>query len=78
MSAYCELKDFDWSARVVLASDKISGLRSPLVILKLFLKKQNGDIEEQSIELSSAELSRFLGTLNSAKQKIADLKTDSK
>ena len=74
MSAYCELKDFDWSARVVLASDKISGLRAPLVILKIFLKQPNGEIQEQNVEFSREELGKFIATLNGAKQKIADMK----
>ena len=71
MSSYCELKDFDWSARVVLASDKISGLKQPLVILKLFLQTPMG-LEEKQVEFSQTELHKFLTNLRQAKQKIQD------
>ena len=70
--SYRELKDFDWSARVVLASDKISGLKQPLVILKLFLSNPSGSLEEKQIELSQEELGKFLTNLKAARQKIND------
>lgn len=71
-TCYAELRDFDWSARIVLASDKISGLKQPLVILKLFLEKGSGELEEKEIELSQQELNRLLASLKEAKQKIKE------
>ena len=67
---YAELRDFDWSARIVLASDKISGLKQPLLILKLFLERGGGEIEEKEIELSQQELNHLLASLKEAKQKM--------
>ena len=72
MTSYCELKDFDWSARIVLASDKISGLRDPLVSLKLFLTLPEGHIEEKDIELSVSDVNTLLSNLKAAKIKIRD------
>ena len=72
MTSYCELKDFDWSARVMIASDKISGLRAPIVLLKLFLSLPNGAIEEKNLELSQTELNSLLIDLKQAKQKIRE------
>ena len=69
---YAELRDFDWSARIVLASDKISGLKQPLVILKLFLDKGDGELEEKEIELSKQELNSLLTSLKQARQKIKE------
>ena len=69
---YAELRDFDWSARIVLASDKISGLKQPLLILKLFLERGGGEIEEKEIELSQQELNHLLASLKEAKQKIKE------
>lgn len=65
-NSYAELRDFDWSARIVLASDKISGLKQPLVILKLFLQT-GSSITEKEIELSQQELNNLLETLTQAK-----------
>ena len=72
-NSYAELRDFDWSARIVLASDKISGLKQPLVILKLFLQTGSGEITEKEIELSQQELNNLLETLTQAKQKIKEV-----
>ena len=71
-ASYAELRDFDWSARIVLASDKISGLKQPLVILKLFLERDGGELEEKEIELSQQELNHLLTSLKEAKQKIKE------
>jgi len=71
-NSYAELRDFDWSARIVLASDKISGLKQPLVILKLFLQT-GSSITEKEIELSQQELNNLLETLTQAKQKIKEV-----
>ena len=66
------LKDFDWSARITLASDNISGLRTPLVILKLFLTSPDGITEERILELSQLELDSLLNNLIFAKHKIKE------
>lgn len=53
---------------MVLSSDKMSGLRKPMVILKMETARADGTTEESLIELDTNELSYFLGTLKSAKQ----------
>ena len=73
MTSFCKLKDFDWSARITLASDKISGIRVPIVLLKLFLLLPNGTIEEKTLEFSQAELNDFLNNLKNAKVKIKEM-----
>jgi len=68
MPTYAELKDFDWSARLVLSSDKLSGLRLPLLLLKLDLINPDGIIESKNIELSPKDLKSLISSLRSAQQ----------
>ena len=55
------LTDFDWSLRLVLASDKLSHVRKPIVLLKLFLSDASGSARRDLIvELGKAELDKLL------------------
>ena len=53
---------------MVLSSDKMSGLRKPMVIVKLETTRADGTPDESLIELDAQELSAFLGTLKSAQK----------
>ena len=53
---------------MVLSSDKMSGLRKPMVILKLESTRADGSAQEALIELDAGELDTFLKTLKSAQK----------
>ena len=65
-ASYSHLKDFDWSLRLVLSSDKLSGLRRPLLMLKLDVVGADGVKQEKLVELSEAELDVLLAKLKKA------------
>ncbi len=69
-ASYATLQDFDWSLRLVLSSSKLSGLRKPLLMLKLEKTLPNGSVEERLLELDEAELDRLLESLKSAQKHI--------
>lgn len=54
--SYNTLKDFDWSARIVLSSDKLSGLKRPVVMLQLTTVNCNGVEKQNLLELSKEDL----------------------
>ena len=62
-ASYGCLKDFDWSVRLVLSSDKLSGLRRPLLLLKLDTIGADGIKVEKLIELNELELDDFIQKL---------------
>eukprot|EP01089_Gocevia_fonbrunei_P012188 TRINITY_DN2807_c0_g1_i1.p1 TRINITY_DN2807_c0_g1~~TRINITY_DN2807_c0_g1_i1.p1 ORF type:complete len:190 (+),score=33.73 TRINITY_DN2807_c0_g1_i1:88-657(+) len=57
------LKDFDWKLQLVMASDKISTSRIPLVRLSLTLANGNGTTKDVVLELSKHDLDRFIHSL---------------
>ncbi|RYH20721.1 hypothetical protein EON65_22600 [archaeon] len=65
-----ELVDFDWSLKLALSSDKISGLRKPLVQLKLDTATPTGQSDSTLLELDYAELNGLLKTLTAAQKVI--------
>ena len=71
------LTDFDWSLRLVLASDKLSHLRQPVLLLKLFLARPGAEAEpprEIVVELTKDELDALLAdfkNVNGVLQKLA-------
>ena len=66
-SNYAKLKDFDWSVRLALSSNKVSGLRKPLLQLKLDRELPNGQIDENLLELDEEEVDKLLACLREAK-----------
>lgn len=54
------LRDYDWSARVTIASSSISNLQTPLLLLTLTLAQPNGTTKEVQLELDEAGLERLL------------------
>lgn len=68
--SYAQLKDFDWSLRLVLSSNKISNIRQPLMQLKLDTTGPNGEVKETLVEMNRQELEGFINTLKDAKKAI--------
>lgn len=64
--SYSQLKDFDWSYRVVLSSDKLSWLRKPLLLLRLDTVSADGVKSERVVELSELEVDELLEGLKKA------------
>lgn len=62
-ASYAHLCDFDWSVRLVLSSDKLSGLRKPLLLLKLDTVAADGSKSEKLVELNEEELDAFMASL---------------
>ena len=68
--SYATLKDFDWSMRLVLSSSKLSGLRQPLVLLKLEKTLPDGSLVERLVELDEQELEKLIGSLKAAQKAV--------
>ena len=68
--SYSSLKDFDWSVRLVLSSNQISGLREPLFQLKLDTSLPDGSVKETLVEMSQPELIKFIKRLQNAKKTV--------
>ena len=66
-SSYARLKDFDWSLRLVLSSNKVSGLRQPLLQLKLDRELPDGVLDENLIEMDEHELDNLIASLKEAR-----------
>jgi len=72
-ASYMSLQDFDWSTRLVLSSDKISGLRKPIVQLKLDTSPSDGTLRETLLEMDLKELKILLSSLKSAQAAVQKL-----
>ena len=66
--AGAELRDFDWSCRLVLSSNRYSTMRVPVLMLKLTLEKPGGEIEDVVMELGREKLDAVLKRLSGASQ----------
>jgi len=66
------LKDFDWSLRMTLASDKLSTLREPLLLLTLALH-ENGQTRDVHVEFSKSELDLFLKSCEEVHREVVKL-----
>eukprot|EP01032_Pedospumella_encystans_P018606 gene18606-21175_t len=65
--SYGYLRDFDWSVRMILSSDKLSGLGKPVVQLKLDTTSgSDAQVQENVVELDFNELTSLLKALKSA------------
>lgn len=69
------LVDFDYDVRLVLGSDKLSGIRYPVCTLKLVLEGVGGESEVVDVELSTEELQTLLGTLDTVAATLDTLRT---
>jgi len=61
--SYNTLRDFDWSARIVLSSDKLSGLKKPVVMFQLTTVDCNGVGKQTLLELSKEDTKALLEKL---------------
>ena len=71
---YAKLTDFDWSVRLALSSDKVSGLKRGKLLLKLSVERTDGTIEDSHIELEPTELANFLQRLKEAQTAVQNLR----
>ena len=62
------LRDFDWSCRLVLSSNRFSTMRVPVLLLKLSLEKPGGEMEDVVMELEREKLDAVLEKLAGAHQ----------
>ena len=62
-ASYNKLKDFDWSSRIVLSSDKLSGLNKPIVMLQLTTEDCNGIEKQTLLELTKDDTKALLENL---------------
>ncbi len=60
---------------MVLSSDKVSGLRKPLLMLKVQTMSADNSVASNLVEMDASELAKFLKTLKAA-QKVRTLKLD--
>jgi len=60
-------RDFDWSARLALSSDKISQLNERVLHLKIDTER-NGKISERSMELGDGDVKLLLAKLVEARK----------
>ncbi|EFC40894.1 predicted protein [Naegleria gruberi] len=69
------LEDFDWKLNLVVASDKCSNIREPIVLLNLFVKSENEQkVREVLVELTKKDLDNILsefGKIQNQLQKIS-------
>jgi hypothetical protein len=68
--SYATLKDFDWSMRLVLSSSKLSGLRQPLVMIKLEKTLPDGSLIEKLVEVDELELDKLIDSLKAAQKAV--------
>ena len=69
------LKDYDWSARVTLASSSLSNLRTPTLILSLLLQAPDGRTRNVKLELDQAGLDKVLQQMGQVKAIVQDFST---
>eukprot|EP00920_Eleutheroschizon_duboscqi_P041180 GHVT01098638.1.p1 GENE.GHVT01098638.1~~GHVT01098638.1.p1 ORF type:complete len:181 (+),score=5.84 GHVT01098638.1:48-590(+) len=69
-----QLVDFDWQAKLVLSSDKVSHINQPLVSLDLYTEEA-GQTKSQTVELTKQDLSTLITSLDEANKVLQQLKT---
>jgi hypothetical protein len=69
------LRDFDWSVRLVLASDRISSMREPRLLLNLQLAHADPSAPPRhvAVELARDDLDRLLASLERAASQVQEL-----
>ena len=65
------LQDFDWKLNLVVASDKCSNIREPIMLLNLFVKSENENkLKEILVELTRKDLDNILSEFGKIQQQI--------
>ncbi|XP_028404022.1 COMM domain-containing protein 8-like [Dendronephthya gigantea] len=67
------LKDFDWKLKLIMATDKLSNMREPVVSLDLDIKEKAG-MKHVLVELSKDELKELIASLEAANKVVMQLK----
>eukprot|EP01090_Pellita_catalonica_P001948 TRINITY_DN1164_c0_g1_i1.p1 TRINITY_DN1164_c0_g1~~TRINITY_DN1164_c0_g1_i1.p1 ORF type:complete len:201 (+),score=45.08 TRINITY_DN1164_c0_g1_i1:23-604(+) len=68
------LKDFDWKIQIVLADDKISSSRIPILRLSLELVNDDGTTKNLLLELAKEELDSLIDSLATANSGLRKLR----
>ena len=68
------LSDVDWKVHVTVASDKLSGMRQPALLLQLSVKHEDGTVEPVLLELPPAQLDALLADLAPAQTAMQQLR----
>ena len=63
-----QLKDFDWSCRMVLSSSSYSTMRKPILLLKLSLDTPDGGNDDKLFELGRDQLDALIKKLAGAQE----------
>lgn len=69
------LKDYDWSARVTLASSSLSNLRTPTLVLSLLLTSPDGRTRNVKLELDQTGLDKVLEQMDQVKKIVQEYST---
>ncbi|KAG2373677.1 hypothetical protein C9374_011966 [Naegleria lovaniensis] len=65
------LQDFDWKLNLVVASDKCSNIREPIVLLNLYVKSENENkLKEILVELTRKDLDNILNEFGKIQHQI--------
>lgn len=72
--SHCNLVDYDWKTKMVLASDKLGSMQEPLLSLDLHLNEA-GEKKTENIELSRDELTQLIASLEAANKVVLQLRT---
>ncbi|XP_031555598.1 COMM domain-containing protein 8-like [Actinia tenebrosa] len=67
------LKDFDWKVKMVLASDKIAGIRKSVVSVDLDIQQDN-TVRPVTVEMTKEELGNLITSLEAANKMVVQLK----
>jgi len=62
-----KFRDFDWSSRLALSSDRVSQLKEPILQLKIQTERA-GEIVDKQMELSEADVKLLLSKLMDARK----------
>ena len=57
-----------WCYQIVLSSDKVSGLNTPIILLKFNMLNEDGSHSNKIIELTSSDVRSLVNTLKDAQQ----------
>ena len=64
--SYAHLDEFDWSLRVAMSSSSLSSMRKPILLLKLSLKRPDGEVESHVVELPKDALDGLIASMEGA------------
>lgn len=61
-----KLQDFDWQLKLIMSSDKLSGINEPVVSVDFNIQTCDSGVENKTVELSKEELKKLLTSIEAA------------